>query len=465
MSWLSKLFRRREGKTNPVIFAPSRISRPDLYPDRARYIDGTWEIPQIWMRTAMEMLASDPKIYGYASALRHSILSATWIVEPASEEPEAQRLADLVRDALGLEGHICHLASGSFEAEIEKILDFALFGRYVVEELWTEDEDGRPWLYGLADIDQRTIGRSIRDPQTAVLTGLVQMPQGGGEVILPSTKVQIYSYRTQGDETLGIGILRPAYPWWDLKNSLINSLDAGARRWAIPTPQVSFDRELLRQLYTDVEIRTFSEKISEWADRYTAGETGFVQTPAGINLTLYGGTFDPSRMITAIQTCDQEIASAFLETWMELGLGEVGSRSVGEITWNAYKASIGNYLDAIAAVWNGPNRPGAGTISRFLQRSEFEGGAIPIDLLPRLRHKGVTVDAFNDLIGVMPQLVSANLLTPTDDLERRIRREIGADPLSTPQRGDRVETADAQPVSVEIRENQGGRPPLPEVGK
>lgn len=466
MSWFANIFRRRKKSTEtPVIYAPSRISRPDMYPDRARYVDGMWECPEVWIRQAMEMLASDPKIYGYASALRHSILAATWVVEPASEEPEALRLADLVRDALGLDGHTCHLASGSFEAEISKILDFALYGRYVVEELWTTDDMGRPWLYGLADIDQRTIGRGIRDAETGILTGIVQMPQCGAEVVLPSTKIQIYSYRTQGDETLGLGILRPAFPWWDLKNSLINSLDAGARRWAIPTPQVSFDRELLRQLYTDTEIRTFSEKISEWADRYTAGETGFVQTPAGINLSLYGGTFDPSRMISAIQTCDQEIASAFLETWMELGLGEVGSRSVGEITWNAYKASIGNYLDAIAMVWNGPNRPGAGTISRLLQRAEFDGGEIPIELMPRLKHKGVTVDAFQDLIGVLPQLVAANLVTPTDDIERRIRREMGADPASTPERPDRMETAEGQPVSVDIRESQGGRPTLREVGK
>jgi len=190
-----------------------------------------------------------------------------------------------------------------------------------------------------------------------------------------------------------------------------------------------------------------------------AGETGYVQTPAGINLSLYGGTFDPQRMITAIQTCDQEISSAFLTQWMELGLGEVGSRSVGEIQWNAYKASISNYLDAIAGVWNGPNRPGGGTIARFLQRSMFGPEVeIPPELLPRLRHKGVSVDAFRDLIGVMPQLVTANLLTPTDDLESRIRREIGINPLSTPDRDDRLGTADGQGISIEPRISQGGRP-------
>lgn len=460
MKFFDRLFRRKNEA--PQIIAPKRISRPDIYADRARWIDGQWASPEEWMQTAMRMLSTDPKISGYASALRHSILSATWTIEPGSDSAEAAIIADRVRDALGLDGHVCHLASGAFESEVEKIVDFALFGRYVVEEIWTQDGEGREWLFGLGDIDQRTIGITIRDPATAVLTGIVQHPLSGvGEVVLPSTKVQIYTFRGQGDETLGVGILRPAYQWWALKNSLIQSLDAGSRRWAIPTPQVSFDRDLLRSLYTDTEIRAFSEQVDEWAEQYMAGETGFVKTPAGINLSLYGGTFDPQRMISAIQTCDQEISSAFLTTWMELGLGEVGSRSVGEIQWNAYKASIGNYLDAIAAVWNGPNRPGGGTIARFLQRNIFGQHEIPPDLMPKLRHRGVSVDAFRDLIGVMPQLVTANLLTPTDDLERRIRREIGINPLSAPERDDRLATAEGQPVSIAPRENQGGRPTSP----
>lgn len=444
-----------------MLVAPNRISKQDETPDRTRWIDGVWATPEQWIRTAMTMLATDPKISGYASALRHSILAANWTIEPGDDSPAARLLADRVRDALGLDGHVCHLASGSLETEIGKIVDYALFGRYVVEEIWQQDADGRTWLYGLGDIDQRTIGLERRDPATAILVGIEQTPFDGrgGCVVLPSTKVQIYTYRGQGDETLGVGLLRPAYQWWALKNSLIHSLDAGAHRWAIPTPMVSFDRELLRSLYTDTEIRAFAENVGKWAEQYSAGETGFVQTPAGVNLSLYGGTFDPSRMITAIQTCDQEISSAFLTTWMELGLGEVGSRSVGEIQWNAYKASISNYLDAIAAVWNGPNRPGGGTIARFLLQA-LGADEIPAELLPRLRHRGVSVDAFRDLIGVLPQLVTANLVTPTDDLERRIRREVGLDPLSTPERGpaERLGTAEGQPISVAVRESQGGRP-------
>lgn len=457
MAWWSKLWPR---KRQEIIEVPRRQAKGGLYPDRARWIDGKWETPEMWAQTAMLMLATDPKISGYASALRHSLLSARWVVEAGDKSDDAKLNADIIRDALGLTGHPCHLASGSFEAEIAKIIDFALIGRYVVEEIWTTDADGHDWLYGLGDIDQRSLRQEIRDPQTCTLTGIIQEPEGTAErVVLPSTDLQIYSYRAVGDATLGVGLLRPVHPWWKLKQSLIESLEAGARRWAIPTPMISFDRELLRSLYTDTEIRAFAESIGDWADRYIAGETGFVQAPAGINLSLFGGTFDPARMISAIQTCDQEISSAFLENWQELGIGDVGSRSVGEIQWNAYKQSIANYLDAIAAVWNGPSRPGGGTIYRILQHHRYGEDAIPPEHLPRLKHKGVTVDAFAEMIGVMPQLVAANLLTPTNDLETRIRREIGAD-LFQVKRDDRVATAEGQPVSIEPRESQGGRPTL-----
>lgn len=454
MGWWSRFF----GRQQPAIEVPRRIARGNPYPDRVRWIDGRWETPAMWCETAMRMLATDPKINGYASALRHSILSARWVVEAGSSDLEAQENAEIIREALGVTGHPCRLASGSLEHEIAKIIDFALLGRYVVEEIWSVGDDGREWLYGLGDIDQRSLIQDVRDTTTGTLTGIIQQPiGGGGQVVLPSTKIQIYSYRAVGDETLGIGLLRPCHSWWQLKCSLIDSLEAGARRWAIPTPQITFDRELLRSLYTDTEIRAFTESIGEWANGYIAGETGFVQAPAGINLTLFGGTFDPQRMIAAIQTCDQEIASAFGEGWQELGIGDVGSRSVGEIQWNAYKQSIANYLDAIAAVWNGPDRPGGGTIYRMLRHNKYGDDEIAPELLPRLAHKGVTVDAFADMIGVMPQLVAANLLTPTDDLERRIRREIGAE-LHSVSRPQRVETADGQPVSIDPRASQGGRP-------
>lgn len=456
--------RRKKTDRAPIVMVPNRVSKPNEYPDRVRWIGDRWRTPAEWIRDAMGMLAEDPKITGYASALRHSILSARWTVDVASDCDEARAAAELVRDALGLDGHPCHLASGSLENEIAKVVDFALFGRYVVEEIWTTDGDGRTWLYGLGDIDQRTIHREIRDQQTAILTGFEQIPDAGlASVIIPSTKTQVYSYRATGDETLGVGLLRPCVVWFELKRSLVDSLDAGTRRWAIPTPQITFDRDLLRSIYTDTEIKQFSESVSQWAADYIAGQTGFVQAPAGINLTLFGGSFDPQRLISAIQTCDQEISAAFLENWQELGVGDVGSRSVGEIQWNAYKASIANYLDAIANVWNGPNRPGGGTICRFLQQTMFDGREIPPEILPRLRHRGVTVDAFADLIGVLPQLVAANLVTPTDDLETRIRREFGAEQPS-PARPNRLDTAEGQPVSIQPRIDQGGRPELTELG-
>lgn len=465
-------------KKKPVRFyEPKRMSGSGT-----RWVGGRPQIPYAdgfekpstheWALTCEKMLASDSKISSAAMQLQNNMLSATWYIEPASDTFEAQRNADFVRDAFGLEGHCCHLRSGSFEQEIRKLARYPLVGFQVVEEVWA-CSDGFVWLSELGDIDPASIEKWERDDQTGALKYIVQRMIWGDTTAdscktkLPSTKALICTLGQIGSNVEGIGLLSACYPWFRLKQSLIDAMANGVPQWANPLPIFRVNRDALQsEGYGLDEQQNLLNTAEEFANAFVDGRAGYLISPAGIDPDLFSGSsFDPNKIILAIESCNKEISSAFLANFMELGLGQEGSRSIGEIHWNSYKASIANYLDLIASAFNGPCRPGGGTISRLLQANFYGHGIdVPLSELPRLQHRGVEVDSLREALGILPSLVAGGLLTPNGEIEDKIRRAIGVNGES-PERpwNQRLQEIGSAGSNSILRDSEGGRPKNPEV--
>lgn len=442
-----------------------------LYPGRTTSSGTPWlaqrpasghEDITAWIRVAKKMLRTDPKLAGYAMSLLHALLAADWYIEDGgANSAESFRNAEFIRSALGLEGHTAQLSSGCFETEIAKVVDFCLFGFKVVEEVYVLKGD-YVFLAELGDIDQESLKEWIRNPDTDELEELTQYYVTGQEKRgpLPARKAQIYTLNKIGDDYYGRGLLEACLDWFNLKQSLLDSLAIGSERWSLPTPLIMVDRNIMEsnQGYTLEEIETMIQKAQEMAESYLTGEKGMICTPAGLSVSMYGGTFDPTKIVEAIRHCDTELASAFLTNFLELGIGDIGTRSVGQVQWNAYKASIANHLDVISAVWNGKDRPGGGTIERLLTLNFYPNGNIPPSVLPRLAHRGVAVDGLMDSLNILPQLIAAGVYTPDDETEKKIRRDFGVTATS-PVRDwpDRVTQRDSHMVSVPGTD-VGGRP-------
>lgn len=417
-----------------------------------------------WAEACERMLASDGKLAGAAMQLKNNLLDAKWtVVEGASHSPIAARNADLIREAFGLDGHQCHLASGSFESELRKVVSYPLLGYHVVEEVWATDSRGMRWLAELGDIDPASIDRWVRDPATGMLQSIQQRPiyaPGPMPEPLPSTKALVFTLSRVGDDYEGTGLLSPCWYWWDLKQRLQEALVAGVKRMGTPIPQLAIDRAALNdEGYTLSEQSSLIGVGQQYLEAYTRGEADYITIPAGFSLTTFGGAdFNVGGLIEAIDHANREMASAFLANFQEMGLTDVGSRSIGEIHWHSYKSSIANYLDIIADTFNGPCRPGGGTLARLLQLNFYgEGVEVPAEDMPRLAHRGVEVTALGDMLTMLPQLVTGGLITPTDDLEAAIRREMRLDsPVPVRSWRDRLPAAGGAPIPEQ--ENVGGRP-------
>lgn len=424
-----------------------------------------------WAEEAIKMLRSDAKLYGASQQLRNSLLSASWYVEAAGEDEESERNAVFIRKALGLDGERCRLQSGSFEAELRKVLDFCLIGHQECEEVFYSDAEGT-WLAELADIAQSTVNQWLYDEHgnlRAILQVATSREYAPGyvpesQVEIPAAKLQIYTYHRRGCDYEGHGILSPCWVWWRLKDELIDYLTEGGAKWAVPTIILTVDRELLSSMsYTADDIDALLARACEAARAYKGGLENFIAVPQGINVSVFGGgNFDPSKIIAGIEHCNQEIASAFLANFLELGVSTEGARNIGEIHRDAYRATIGNILDLVADVWNGPARVGGGTIARLLAMNFYGvATAVPLGKLPRLRHRGVEVDALADSLGNLPQLAASGFITPDDGIEIKLRRLMGINDPSR-QQSDDVRLARMHVASVGsesgLRESEGGRP-------
>lgn len=427
---------------------------------------------QQWAVEADRMMRSDAKLFGAIQQLKNSMLSATWYVESADpDDPECERNANFIRRALGLDGEQAHLKSGSFEAELRKVFDFVFVGHQECEEVYCVEGD-EIWLEELADISPASVLRwnydgdgelvSITQVATPREISLGYTPPA--EIQIDAEKLQIYTLNKKGLDFEGCGILSPCWVWWQLKDALITFLNEGGEKWSVPTIILTVDREMLSSMsYTADDIDVLLAKACEAARNYRGGAESFIAVPQGINVQVFGGgSFDPTKVIASIEHCNQEMAAAFLTNFLELGMSTEGNRNVGEIHWNSYKTSIANLLDIVADVWNGAGRVGGGTIAKLLQLNFYgSASAVPIDKLPKLRHRGVDVDALSESLGNLPQLAASGFLTPDDAIEIKLRRLFGIAEKASDQ-DEQVRLARMHSSSVgsesELRESEGGRP-------
>lgn len=458
-----------------LLFHPRRKSPKLLqYSTSGTYWDGVGPVPphdenqpigQEWAFVCEQMLATDPKLSSAAMQLMDNLLDASWTVtEGAAHNWDSKRNADFIRSVFGLDGHPCHLASGSFEHEMRSLVRYPLTGFHVSEIIYRCDSNGIFWLDSLADIATPSIWKWERD-YNGQLTKIVQMCPSVGirePQPIPANKTLVITRNKTGDDYLGVGLLSPCWPWFNSKQTLLRALDLGVQRLANPILMLRPDRQALQdEGYSLDEQQNMLETAKNFGEAWTHGAASVLVAPMGIDPSVFGtDAFNAKWVIESIRHVNEEMMAAFLSNFSELGVTESGNRSVGEIHWNSYRSSIANYLDEISDAFNGPSRPGGGLVARLLELNFYPRGKCPSDCLPRLEHRGVEVNGLRELSNILPQMVASGLLTPTNSLEKAILRELKIDETVI----DRTWQERLNEVgSVQEAGKEGGRPPLEDI--
>jgi hypothetical protein len=349
------------------------------------------------------------------------------------DDPICEELARFANEAWGLDGYAGQM-SQSWEEQLSYLLEFVPLGYRYAEEVYKvgPDADGKikVWLEQYADREPSAHLRWLsRDNQQ--LDGVLQHVVGVAKVPepIPSNKLLLLTLNRTGSNFEGSGMLRPVWWWWRTKQKVSNLMCVGVDRWAVPTPRVKVDRSVAEmQGLTDSDINAMIDDAEAQAQAFLSAEQSYLIDNPVVSFDQYAATPNlyAQGPLDIIRECDNQISQAFLAQFANLGITDTGSRSVGEVHLSVFRRAAINLCDIVASAVSGVDRRGGGTIGRLIR---WNYGPIDPSKLPRLNHTGLDTDDLAESLAMLPQLVTAGLLTPDDELERAIRERLGAGDL------------------------------------
>jgi hypothetical protein len=321
----------------------------------------------------------------------------------------------------------------SFEDQLNYLLEFIPHGWRYAEEIYCVAKDSigkeKVFLKRYADREPSSHQQWLSvDKQN--LDGVIQIMVGGvTPEPIPASKLLLLTLNRTGSNFEGIGLLRPCWWWWKEKQRAATLMAIGLEKWAVPTPIVKVNRQAVDQMgISNGDVEAMINEAQQQAQAYVVQEQSYLVENNIVSFDTYGGSsgFDANGALQVIQECDNQISQAFMAQFMNLGISDTGSRSVGEVHLSVFRRACINFLDLVASAISGQDRRGGGTIGRLIR---WNYGNIEATKLPRLVHSGLDTDALAEALASLPSLVQAQLLTPDDDLERAIRQKIGAGQL------------------------------------
>ncbi len=386
-----------------------------------------------WAQTARQMLRTDSHLRALDRVTRHALKSLEWRTEAASDSPEAIRNADFINEAFGW-GGVAGRMDEPWEAYVDVISHFTSVGFRTLEEVY-KIEDGQVWLKRLSDMEPDSIDYWVPDTNTGELAYVRQSWLAMGEPqprAVPAHKMLIFTLDKTGRNWEGIGLFRSAYIWHVFTKHLTNQSMIAVERWASPVPLVTVDRAAGKgvvsegipgeDIYTGPQMDQMIDDSKNMASGYRTGSVAFVMDNPVAKLGIFGqGIIAGVKELTeALRHADKEKSTLYLCGWLELGVENTGSRSVGEVHHAAFRAAVVNLGDIIKNALNGRNRPGGGTIERLLKINFYGAKPVPMSEMPQVVHSGLGADALSDALAQIPQLIGSGVLDATTALKQRV---------------------------------------------
>lgn len=429
-------------------------------------VEARFTVPGEWAREAQTMRRTDPKIRLYMRATTEPVLQLRYQVIPGAG-PNAARNADYVRRAWGIgpEGTVRTCAKSW--AEVIRLAWPHATGFAVLEPLLEyRAEDGLVWPRDIVDLEAASIIRFLRDCD-GDLYCVTQQAHGTwglllGQINVPIDHLALFVSGQHGDNYVGEGALRAAWPWWVLKRDLPAYVGQAAERVAIPPLLVHYCREALKaDGYTDAAIAMIKKQAVNQAKALRAGSSSvMVQLGSigseGLKYSQMQMSFSAVEFERILTMCDRQMAAAFAAQVIEIGTStDTGSRASGEVHMEVLKGGIKGMADQILDVFNGRVRPGGGINARLL---ELNYGLQAPEDLPTITHEGLSASALRDALGALPALVAAGLLKPTPEVQAAVAHalEIQEETQSQDEVESGSKSATVEPGALEGVPTVGG---------
>jgi hypothetical protein len=476
----------RVGPKSPLSQTGDASIRPDVnvYSHRATFVgrDGRLRFdpnPKLQMVNermhVYEDMQSDPMLANLIGLLLEAVRHTTFEVDPAGSRPKAKRIADFTRMILGLDGRRGYM-DRPLAVAVRPMLSAAWMGFKYSEIMWglqristgpgaglrlvlrdlleCEQVAHDRWI--LDDDGQRLVGVTQRPPVAMGRPILSRAPANGSSTIrqglltgaglrhmIPADKLVLSRYQGEGLNFEGRGLLRSCVHTWRVLTLMVDSMAMATEYWAVPGMVMETDDALLKQMgWKSIEISALLDKVFDSASLYSQGRGKVIMGAPGVKLRVIGERTIDNRMATdAITALQRWMALAFLAQFVSLGMGDVGSRSVGEIHRAVHIRMVGRLMDDIC-------RDITDQVIGPLVVANF--GPRAAEDCPSLRHVGVDDGQLSGLVAQIPGLMQVGAIKPTDRFRGLLYKL-----LAGHAEGERLLEADLEMGPVDVAGTSG----------
>lgn len=349
-----------------------------------------------------KMRRTDARIKMSLSAVKNPIKSAVWQVLPGDDSENAKLAAEFVEhnlfddmdktwseflhEALSL----VDFGHSVFEKVHKVVLNHPRFGTYI-------------GIRSLAFRSQRTIERWHMD-KAGKLLSIDQLATGdvGDNVTIPGKFLLTYSLDKEGDNYIGISMLRPCLGPWKRKQLYLKLNAIGIEKFAVPTIIGTAPKTSAK----DKQFANFTEVLK----KYTTHQSNYIVVPEGWDIKAHNNVYDPAKCIEAIRFENNEIAVAFLANFLELGQSGSGSYALSFDLSDFFLKGIEHIAHLIA---DGLNQ----SVIPELIKLNF-----PNDMpMPKIAVSGISDKAGKELAEVAKMLVESKVIIPDNNFETHMR--------------------------------------------
>lgn len=357
------------------------------------------------LETWNKMRRGDSQVILALLALQLPILSADWeVVAPGSEKtndpptPLEEEATEFIQSMM-MKSH-----TFNFKKMLREALSVFWSGYYAFEQIFGFDEEDRIIVERLDPRIPSSIQEWDKDEKgnLAAIRQRIQAGEDSRDVWIPMKKLVYFVFAQEGGDFRGTSVLRSAYKSWFFKDRFYRIQAIQCERWGVGIPKVKLPQ---------IPNEAAKQKAITAVKNLRSHEQGFLVEPFGFDINMMDtGASKQINMQEPINHHDAAILKSVVAQFLELGMTETGSRSLGETLENLFLMSLQGPAEQMAETLNSQ------MIAPLTQMNY--GNAVRS---PRLQVSGIQPDDFERIGRAIQSLGSSNLVRRDDPLENHIR--------------------------------------------
>lgn len=369
-----------------------------------------------------EMRRSDSQVHAALEVVKLPIRTADYEIDPSDpSDPDAIEIAEFVRWNL-FEG-----MTTTWDDVIRQSLLMLDFGFMLFEKVWTVAEEG-DWagkiiVHKLAPRQPKTLWQWFTDEDGALISIKQLAVKAGTYQFLdcPASKLVRFTFQQEGDNFMGLSLLRNSYPNWLIKKNLYVTDAIRAQRFGVGIPRATLKDGYSPTREDQAGLVQMLQGMSSHQHAY------LVQPPqVVVDILMPQGVQGGAQLMPSIEHHNAQITKNILAQFLDMGgKASGGSRALGASAMDFFLNAIESIADQICDVLNKQ-------LIQDLVDMNFEGAKYPT-----LRPVGIQETDVKSLAAAAAALAQVGLLTVDKKTENTFRNllnlpEVADDSDTTP---------------------------------